>query len=471
MSDERQAIVLIHGIGERRPMDTLRSFLSGIGEEVFYNKPDRLSGSAELRRYTLPSTRSRPLTDCFELYWSHHFERGKFAQTLAWMGDIALLRAPFWKVGPGLRLPLALVQILVLVLVVGVVVGGTLHASARGWSETWSSAQALCASGAAFWPGFAAIAVALLGGFVTGPLAQAARYMTPNPSNVEARNKIRSDGIELITRLHNDGRYQRIVVVGHNLGSVIGLDVLRLSWDRLRMPEVNTPGVFDGGQIRQPEASEFRVNADAVTDAPSSNRREAYQQSQLRLWRENRRHGVRWLVTDFVTLGSPLAHASLLLDTRSVKLAQRQREGEYPTCPPVDGSDFRHQKFTFDDGRIRDLLVGDHSAVFASVRWTNLYVPIGVLQGDPIGGEMAPEFGAGVRDIPVTVAGRGWRRFVRSLYLASHTNYWTWAGRGDQQDVARRGHRRLAPEALIQAMNLDIRAGGIPYPPPPVSGR
>ena len=46
----RQAVLLIHGIGEQRPMSTLRSFVAALVGNSFRSKPDDLSKSFELRR-------------------------------------------------------------------------------------------------------------------------------------------------------------------------------------------------------------------------------------------------------------------------------------------------------------------------------------------------------------------------------------------------------------------------------------
>ena len=51
----KQAVVVIHGIGEQRPMDTLRAFADAVlpdvepGKEKFWSKPDKLSDLFELR--------------------------------------------------------------------------------------------------------------------------------------------------------------------------------------------------------------------------------------------------------------------------------------------------------------------------------------------------------------------------------------------------------------------------------------
>ena len=44
--------------------------------------------------------------------------------------------------------------------------------------------------------------------------------------NVAARQTIREAGVDLLTKLHGSGNYDRIIVIGHSLGSVIGYDVL-----------------------------------------------------------------------------------------------------------------------------------------------------------------------------------------------------------------------------------------------------
>jgi hypothetical protein len=43
----------------------------------------------------------------------------------------------------------------------------------------------------------------------------------------------------------------------------------------------------------------------------------------------------KWRVTDFVTLGSPLAHADILLARDRVGLEAKQNDREFPTCLPV----------------------------------------------------------------------------------------------------------------------------------------
>ena len=92
----RQAVVLIHGIGEQRPMATLRAFVEWLlpahdkhhdyyskdKHHDYYSKPDQISDLFELRRIKLkrfraaePSEQSLnldwPETDFYEYYWAH----------------------------------------------------------------------------------------------------------------------------------------------------------------------------------------------------------------------------------------------------------------------------------------------------------------------------------------------------------------------------------------------------------------
>lgn len=449
MTEQRQAVVLIHGIGEQRPMDTLRGFVAGLSDDPHYSKPDRLSESFELRRYTLPGTRSRPITDCYELYWAHHFAEGRLRETLRWAGAI-VVRKPFWRLDSTLRVPIGALQVTgaaIVVLVGWLLVEQTVTSSAEEVWKAWQARVALVLF----------VAQLLLGRFITGALADAARYLTPRPRNIAARNDIRGEGIQLIRRLHDDGTYQRIVVVGHSLGSVIGLDVLRLAWDDLRHPRPLVPQ-------KQPEAKAFDSTAADLGQAPGAAQLDTFQAAQHALWREDRACGVPWLVTDFITMGSPLAHASLLLDTRRVTLAQRQVEREYPRCPPTPDSDVSFVKETYAvEGMPRSVLVGHHGALFGPTRWSNLYFPVhrGVL-GDPIGGPVGPEFGPGIRDIPVRLSSTGWRSRVFQLLLLPHTRYW----KGQRQKRTQPTELTDAVTALRQVIGLEIRRAKVPYPPP-----
>lgn len=475
----RQAVVLIHGIGRQQPLDTLRSFLDGmVSGDEYWSKPDRLSESLELRRFTLGSdSRTTPPTDFYEVYWAHHMQDGQFSGTLMWLSRVVASK-PFWKVESSLRPLFGTIQLLGLAATVLI-----------AWSIGASVLEADTALSDIFaqWQTYAGVALGGLqfvaGRFLTGSLADAARYLTPNPANIEARRRVRNQGTGLVRALHDDGRYFRVVIVGHSLGSVIAYDIVRQLWDELRHPDPRRAG-------KQPEATSFD---DAVADLHNASPRDAgraiesFQQAQHRLWRENRHRGAPWLVTDLVTLGSPLAHAPLLLTTRRVAIERRKREREFPTCPPTPGSDgatlySQQYQSSFDveaEPLIRNFLVGHHGAPFGPTRWSNLYFPHRwLLMGDLIGGPVRPQFGAGVRDVPVRPAFDSWRAVLRGIFPIAHGAYWTQQlGRVVPQRDARRAidektgtkDALIALRAALRLQSFRSRESWPPPDPPPAN--
>src|SRR5215831_17568368 len=85
----KQAIIVIHGMGEQMPMDTIRGFVRAVwetetgladpkmpNETEVWSKPDARTGSLELRRITTRESipdQAFPAgarTDFYELYWA-----------------------------------------------------------------------------------------------------------------------------------------------------------------------------------------------------------------------------------------------------------------------------------------------------------------------------------------------------------------------------------------------------------------
>ena len=92
-----------------------------------------------------------------------------------------------------------------------------------------------------------------------------------------------------------------------------------------------------------------------------------FQKKQRALHSELRANGNPWLLTDFLTMGSPLAHAEILLTENKADLGSKQDERELPTCPPT----LESGKFSYPPKHKHRLL--HHAAVFGPTRWTNLY--------------------------------------------------------------------------------------------------
>ena len=414
----KQAVLLIHGIGEQRPMDTLRGFVDTVwtsdasqqrqhGPDAagLWSKPYPLSENFELRRLTSATNRAGIKTDYFEFYWAHLMQGTKVSHVVSWTWGL-LVRDPR-TVPQHLRLAYGC---LVALVALGLWVAFTL-ATTKGAGPSAIPSWLSWLYGLAIAPLILFVVQAIIG--------DVARYLHVAPSNVQTRHQIRSSGVQVLRSLHERG-YDRIVVVGHSLGTVIGYDILNHAWAEFNQgePKQGSPAAFDA--LNTLEAMAAKVGAGVKESVDN------IQVAQRRYFEELKANGNRWRVTDFITLGSPLAHAEILLAQESEGLKQRFKDREFPKCPPVlEDSVHDKQKlsrFSFDSGS--GGRVPHHAAVFGPTRWTNLFFPQTFLvHGDLVGGPVSPIFGPGVRDVPVKT----------DLWfgLLSHTLYWT---RGKARD-------------------------------------
>jgi len=422
-------------------MDTLRSFADAVlpkpenpRKPKFWNKPDSLSELFELRKLTAPQTNEVPPTDLFEYYWAYQAEGTKFAHIISWAITL-LFRRPA-NVPRHLLFLWWTIWTLTVIVAVAILVYVGRHDSL--------SPSMLAANGVVGL--LASIALSVISAFVINYVGDAARYLDPRPPNIAMRQRIRKEGIELLQRLHECRDYDRVIVVGHSLGSVIAYDLVRHLWPKYNTAHGRTAGV------PQPVNERLDAIGESLVQSPTPERFDAFREAQLALWKEERHIGNPWLITDVITLGSPLAHAALLLADTPKDLRERQDERELPTCPPVVDEGSYSYGLAYEEGsttyRYRAL---HHAAMFACTRWTNLYfpAPLGLL-GDLVGGRVADVFGPGVRDVAVTSAEAGG---LLQHTPVIHTHYWS------PRTI---GTRSAAPvsalEALRSALALDSRA-------------
>lgn len=478
----RQAVVLVHGIGDQPPMWSLRTFTWGLGLRRLFSSPDRVTDSLELRRLTQPPEAGREAyTDFFELYWAHLAPDGAWFSTAVWSVRLAFRRAWWGRRGWLARLVVALqVAIVVgLALLVWAVGASVLD---RGWSGAYAAVGR--------WQAWAAALLALLGvplgWFLRTVVSDAVRYLQPSPANIESRRAIREEGLDLLRRLHTSGEYERVVVAGHSLGSVIAYDLLNALWDDLRHPDPRLPGrqdathAFDAaadrvdGSGREPAGGVNPIDPIDPIDVADV---DAFQRAQHDLWLENRSLGGPWLVTDFVTFGSPLTYAAMLLSEPAEGLGgrpgltfvQRQALKEFPRCPPIRDELEEGRFYTrhyLVDGGVVPRRVGHTAGAFGPTRWTNLYQrPAWVLRGDPIGGPLSDVMGPGVRDVPVVVAGAGGWAVLRRLFPFSHAGYTFSPGGGPERPpdpIVLPGPDdppAPSPSAVVTALRLDDHPG------------
>ena len=470
----RQAIIIVHGIGEQLPGQMLRSFKkSGVfgasSTPGPFVKPDYDSSLFELRtmRIARDTAAHRPTTDVHELYWADLIRDTTLSQVYGWL--LRLLLAPNANIASSLRKYFWAVRVLIVIL-----------AAAIGWflfSRTGQAWKAAMTAGAlAAIPTVGWLLLRLMGSrFLLSFLGDAARYLEPRPGNVERRQAIREAGVDLLNALHDSGDYSRIIVFGHSLGSVIAYDILSLAWTRRCRKNENKKVMTSRELIRVEDLLNPRSNQLGVPSIDEIRAR------QYAAWQEYRRNGFQWLVSDFVTAGSPLTSARLLLNLdKWTSFDDLVADRSFPTCPPQTETvrtptpGRKRQQFTFthaypdpDGGsRSRSVQVPHHAALFALIRWTNLYFPLQrVIRGDPIGGPLcqtfgSQTFGSWIDDVAVPQPGGGFAGFAHTLY---------WRPRGNNAHIQRLHEALALPfhgtlDQLTAELYAQQYAGPVPTP-------
>jgi hypothetical protein len=278
-------------------------------------------------------------------------------------------------------------------------------------------------------------------------LGDAARYFRNSPANVAVRREIRRQAVDTLDLLHRLRIYDRVIVVAHSLGTVIAYDMLRAYYsrvcDQISLENISNHSDFkkvDNGKVSK---AELRTIGRAII-----------REMTKKIGRSDVRIDVgkppeAWLVTDFVTLGSPLTHVRYLMclgrNTAELKadFARRVKERDFPTCPPVKAAP--DGWLTFKNPRTGRVTL-HHGGLFALTRWTNLYFPISQLfWGDAIGGPVRMQeddtnlFGPYIEDKKV------WLKKVGRTAFFSHTKYWD----------TKNGRYTLQNRALRDAINLE----------------
>jgi hypothetical protein len=439
----RQAVVIIHGIGEQKPMSTLRGFVRSIlgaeklnlinpsKERDYWVMPDNISENYELRKITAKSNEERTTTDFFEYYWAHNMRNTSLGHIIPWFKTLLLVNP---KNVSRRLMPVWLFSWL-LIIATGYFVLSGFNQDIQPLKDTYS--VVFSAGGA--------ILSSILQMVVIRYIGDAARYLTPSPDNISERLKIRKNGIDLLRKIHESGRdYSRVIVVGHSLGSVIGYDIITHLWEEYRR-DITIPDSPDKGEEEMLQPELYKLQEMVKNNASQ----EEYREQQRKVLEELRRFNNKWLITDFITVGSPLAHAQMLLAKSRKDFDSRVTDREFPTCPPqVDKYDnFAYQNYK-NKGEDRKLWYLHHAAQFACIRWTNLY-----FTGDLIGGPVAPMFGKYVKDLKLKLTKRRWLERTP----LTHTKYWIDDVNEDKiQDYA----ESEAIENIYQSMDLGYKVKG-----------
>ncbi len=476
----KQAVVVIHGMGEQIPMQTLQGFVQAVWatdrsllpagrpdsktggprtENPVWSKPDARYHSHELRRLTTEALENGVSTDFYEFYWAHLMHGTTWEHFKSWFVDL-LWRAP--RRVPGAVFSAWIVLWLVAAIVALVAIASVLPLDdLRQCLNGACAAPPVCTPGALcwtwVWPIIIAAGMLLLGWFVNSILlskfGDVARYVKAAPPNVARRQEIREKGVALLAELMAPGpngrqEYRRIIVVAHSLGTIVAYDILTHCFVRMNRQHAATLAK----DAAQPERIrlEAMIRAAAGADGPAALDLDAFQAQQQRSLQELNAEGNPWIVSDFITLGSPLTHAEFLLAEDRADLRRARDRRVLPTCPPVPEFDMltRAQHVTYridhtplkpgEDPMARPR-VPHHAALFAYTRWTNLYAPHrAILWGDIISGPVGPQFDlvvndreiSGIRDIPVFPAHDANGAPVGKPPFFCHGEYWALPGAG-----------------------------------------
>ena len=457
----KQAVVIIHGMGEQRPMSTIRGFVDAVwtrdlsltkpfrgripdpdDAQGFINQswitPDRLAASHELRRITTPYDVNDRRTDFFELYWAdltHGTTRGRL---FAWVREL-LWRKRADIPDDAMRLYWATWVFVVVVALSAALLGLSVW---RDWVGPVTGLVLLAAASAVLW---------VLDNFVLPYFGDVAAYTRATPATIRSRKEVRERGLALLRTLNDSDRYDRVVVVAHSLGTIIAYDLLQILWAERRPRGLEWPRdrkITDA--IRAVEA--HAILPGQLPGAMDAAALAALRDAQWKLYRELRSARAatsRWKISDFVTVGSPLTHADFLLAHNIEALRRGTRERLFAISPPLSESATVPKLLYYEKKKIRAV---HHAAVFAATRWTNIF-DIGnrLSTGDPISGRLAENFGPGIAEFQVEMKHPRWGR------LFTHTYYWSGAVEG--REIGSSPGNRTHVGLLRRAVDLARAAG------------
>ncbi|MBI4923605.1 MAG: hypothetical protein HY834_17835 [Devosia nanyangense] len=269
-------------------------------------------------------------------------------------------------------------------------------------------------------------------------LGDVVRYVRATPGTVARRKEIRERGLELLERIHAkrlaDGDdwaraddppyYDRIVLVGHSLGSVIAYDLLQLFWERHGPTHHQQWAAGRTPMQRALKRVDLYVRKVWGRERPLRAREErAFLDRQAQLGKQLAAEAPHWRITDFVTLGSPLAHAAFLLTDSEIELEQAFRERRFAASPPRP--DPLLGSMLYPGQGPAGPLFPHFAAQFAAVKWTNICdenpVPI---FGDLVSGKLRDRYGPGIVEHNVQIERPGLIWPLSRIF--THTEYWTW---------------------------------------------
>lgn len=422
----RQAVVIVHGMGEQKPLDMLNRLIDaaipgttkvvpGSDLPVYYSRPVSESDSYEARVYLARETDKYPQTELYEYHWSHMMQGNKLSDL--WETFHRMLFTPVWAVPSGLRVIWVLFWALI-IYVVWLIAGGKL---ALGTLDI-PTLVTMIAGGGAIAGVMTWTLTKLIPGKITASFVDVVRYLDTSPRSYTVRKNIRKGMIDFLESLHKLDRYERIIVVAHSLGAYVAYDGISYLWTRMNQDHVEPlpEGEKDTRKkkIDKKVLKAFEKEAELLRNDSKRNP-ELYRPLQRELFNAYRNAGSPWLISDFVTAGTPMYMAEKLITKDEAAFLVRKERRDIAVCPPLQDLPGKKEKtpysYPYKGG---DVLY--HSAPFAVVRWSNMWFPAHIgFFGDWFVGPLKRLFGNGIKDHPLQK--NGWKRFLpawaRTLYF------------------------------------------------------
>jgi hypothetical protein len=267
------------------------------------------------------------------------------------------------------------------------------------------------------------------------------RYVRATPSTVERRRLVRERGLALLEALHkkrlkgperdaftqatadDPPLYDRIVIVGHSLGTIVAYDILQLFWEKYG-PTLHQDWVAGDKDVQAALAECDTYVQAAWADPRGPVDAAKFEASRDKLFTLLRDAKPRWRISDLITLGSPLTHAEFLLADSPEEIEEAFVERRFATSPPHP--DLSQSGSMLFRGRgPKGPLFPHFAAQFAAVRWTNLFDESdNPLTGDIISGSLANSFGPAIREYDLAITRPAAPGLFRRVF--THTQYWSW---------------------------------------------
>ncbi len=435
----RQAVVIVHGMGEQRPLDMLNRFIDaaipgttktvpGSDNPVFYSRPIEDDNTYESRIYLARETDKYAQTEFYEYHWAHMMQGNRLDDL--WITFRRILFQFPWKVPSGLRVVWAIFWAIILFAAWKVLNSGTPFSEIK-----LPQIINLLVGGGVLATALTWVVTKILPGKITSSFVDVVRYLDTSPRSYNVRRKIRKGMVDLLKSLHETGRYQRIIVVAHSLGGYVAYDGITFLWTQMNQKH----DANNNKDIDEDVLSELEKEALVLLKDPSAISGD-YRNAQRDLWKELQKQGHPWLITDFITAGTPMYMADQLFTSNKEEFETKIDRRHISTCPPqpdLPGSKAGKTLYTYPYKGGKTLY---HGAPFSVVRWSNMWFPpyLGFF-GDWFGGPLRQLYGGGILD--TKLEGNDWKSKIPAW---AHTLYFTYPDDETPDSVTTKLHEAMA---------------------------